>query len=42
MKDKQNSIGIDQKQIAYYLKDVKRLKVMTPQRERDASKKEKS
>ena len=37
MKDKQNSIGIDQKQIAYYLKDVKRLKVMTPQRERELS-----
>lgn len=37
MKDKQNSIGLDQKQIAHYLKDVKRLRVMTPQRERELS-----
>jgi RNA polymerase primary sigma factor len=37
MKDKQFSIGLDQKQIAYYLKDVKKLKVMTPERERELS-----
>jgi len=37
MKDKQISTGIDQKQIAHYLKDVKKLKVMTPERERELS-----
>ena len=37
MKDKQISTGIDQKQIVHYLKDVKKLKVMTPERERELS-----
>ena len=37
MKDKQFSISFDQKKITHYLKDVKKLKVMTPARERELS-----
>ncbi len=35
MKEKNSTIPINQEEIASYLKDVRRLKVMTPERERE-------
>ena len=37
MKDKNTSIPINQDEIQLYLKDIRRIKVMTPQRERELS-----
>ena len=42
MKDKQSSAPINQEEISHYLKDIRRIKVMTPEREREIAKKMKS
>jgi RNA polymerase primary sigma factor len=42
MKEKSTGIPINQDQIYYYLKDIRRLKVMTPERERELASKMKS
>jgi RNA polymerase primary sigma factor len=42
MKDKQTSAPINQEEISHYLKDIRRIKVMTPEREREIAKKMKS
>lgn len=42
MKDKQTSTPINQEEISHYLKDIRRIKVMTPEREREIAKKMKS
>ena len=39
MKDKSQSVPMNQEEISIYLKDVRKLKVMTPERERELSKK---
>ena len=39
MKDKNLSIPINQEEISTYLKDIRKLKVMTPERERELSEK---
>ena len=38
MKEKTEGIAINQEEIYSYLKDIRRIKVMTPERERDLSK----
>lgn len=38
MKEKNSSIPINQEEIQYYLKDIRKIKVMTPERERELSK----
>ena len=38
MKDKNLSIHINQEEIATYLKDIRKIKVMTPERERELAK----
>ena len=38
MKDKNLSIPINQEEIATYLKDIRKIKVMTPERERELAK----
>jgi RNA polymerase primary sigma factor len=42
MKDKQTSAPINQEEISHYLKDIRKIKVMTPEREREIAKKMKS
>lgn len=42
MKDKQSSAPINQEEISHYLKDIRRIKVMTPEREKEIAKKMKS
>ena len=39
MKDKTQVILMNQEEISIYLKDIRKLKVMTPERERELSKK---
>jgi RNA polymerase primary sigma factor len=38
MKDKHNTFSINQEEIQYYLKDIRKIKVMTPERERELAK----
>ena len=38
MKQKNSSIPINQEEIQHYLKDIRRIKVMTPEREKELSK----
>ena len=35
MKDKNTGIPINQEEIQFYLKDIRKIKVMTPQREKE-------
>jgi DNA-directed RNA polymerase sigma subunit (sigma70/sigma32) len=42
MKDKNLGIPINQEEIQYYLKDIRRIKVMTPDREKELAVKMKS
>ena len=35
MREKSSGIPINQEELYYYLKDIRRLKVMTPERERE-------
>jgi len=35
MKEKNTLIGINQEEILHYLKDVRKIKVMTPEREKE-------
>ena len=37
MKDKKANIPINQEEVYTYLKDIRKIKVMTPQRERELS-----
>jgi len=38
MKDKMTGMPINQEEISHYLKDIRKIKVMTPERERELSK----
>ena len=38
MKEKNTSIPINQEEIQHYLKDIRKIKVMTPEREKELSK----